>query len=87
MKKENRITDDIEHIRDINGGNNDIEFSMDLKEPAPSAPTAPLKKQQKDACVDVEAMVDEYENEIERLENLNATLTANVATLTAAALD
>ena len=84
MKKANGITDDVDQIGDISGGNNDVEFSMDLKEPAP---TAPLTKQQKDASVDVEAIVDEYENEIERLENLNATLTANVATLTAAALD
>ena len=87
MKKENRITDDIEHIRDINGGYDDVEFSMDLKEPAPSAPIAPLIKHKKDASIDIEAKVDEYEIEIERLENLNATLTANVATLTAAALD
>ena len=35
MKKE---TDDIELIGDINGGNDDVEFSMDLKEPAPTAP-------------------------------------------------
>jgi len=60
-----------------NNSKNHVEF-MDLKEPAPDA------SYQEDYEND---MMDEYEYEIQRLKKLNANLTANVATLTAAALD
>ena len=64
-----------------NNANSDIHY-MDLKEPAPDAV---LTQQQQDEEND--ALIDEYELEIERLKNLNATLSANVATLTTAALN
>ncbi|KAL9178783.1 hypothetical protein ACHAXT_003914 [Thalassiosira profunda] len=54
-----------------------VEF-MDLKGPA--APFATARDE-------YQVMVEEYEEEIQRLEKVNATLTANVVTLTAAAMD
>jgi len=63
---------------------NDIQY-MDLKEPAQDNVTETVvQKQEYDAML---VAMDEYELEIERLEQLNATLTANVQTLTSAALD
>jgi len=69
-----------------NNNNDDIDIQyMDLKEPAQDNITKTVvQKQEYDAML---VAMDEYELEIERLENLNATLTANVQTLTSAALD
>jgi len=51
----------------------DVEF-LDLKDPAPMEPNLYTKEE-------FEAMINEYESEIIRLEKLNATLSANVAAL------
>jgi hypothetical protein len=62
--------------------NDTIEF-IDLKDPAPIIIPTTTKDENE---VDIMAVLEEYTHEIKRLERLNATLTANLETLTAAAL-
>ena len=60
-------------IHTHNNVDNDVEL-LDLKAPAPMEPNQFTKEE-------YEEMIQEYENEIVRLEKLNATLSANVAAL------
>ncbi|KAK1745478.1 hypothetical protein QTG54_003402 [Skeletonema marinoi] len=60
-------------IHTRNGGENNVEL-LDLKAPAPMEPNEYTKEEYED-------MIQEYEDEIVRLEKLNATLSANVAAL------
>lgn len=60
-------------IHNHNGGENNVEL-LDLKAPAPIEPNQFTKEE-------YEEIIEEYENEIVRLEKLNATLSANVAAL------
>jgi len=60
-------------IHTQNGGENNVEL-LDLKAPAPMEPNEYTKEEYED-------MIQEYEDEIVRLEKLNATLSANVAAL------
>jgi hypothetical protein len=66
--------------------NDTIEF-IDLKDPAPTTPTTTAKEEENSEVEEyVMELLEEYQHEIKRLERLNTTLTANLETLTAAAL-
>lgn len=60
-------------IHNHNGGENNVEL-LDLKAPAPMEPNQFTKEE-------YEEIIEQYEDEIVRLEKLNATLSANVAAL------
>jgi hypothetical protein len=57
-----------------NSSESDVQF-LDLKAPAPTEPSTQYTKEE------YEEMLQEYEDEIVRLEKLNATLSANVSAL------